>query len=303
MLRLDSKLIETQRKKIKDLAGKPLALIAGELIHATNDERLVEAAQQKLGVEHPSEEQIQKAFEPQADELVMPFHNPELREILEIYRKENDQIIDDSADELLIDGTGYSTARAEKTIASWQQFIADHKNDLDAIQLIYNRPWKERHLSYEQLNDLVEDIEQPPYNIAPQEVWQAYELLEKLKAKGAPPTEKLPALISVIRCSIGVAKELEPFPELVNQRFDAWLQQQTAHRHSREGGNLPEFTQEQLTWLERIKQQIANNAEFEIDDFDFIPECKQQGGLLKAQQLFGKELNNIVNELNGYLIA
>lgn len=40
-----------------------------------------------------------------------------------------------------------------------------------------------------------------------------------------------------------------------------------------------------------------------MDDFDFIPECKQQGGLLKAQQLFGKELNTIVQELNGYLIA
>lgn len=225
MLRLDSRLNEVQRKKVAELAGKPLALIAGELIHATNDAKLAETAQQQFSTEHPTEEQIQQAFEPHADQLVMPFHNPELREILEMYRRENDQIIDDSADELITEGTGYSTERAEKIIASWQQFIRDHKNELDAIQLVYNQPWTERHLSYEQLNDLVEDIEQPPYNIAPQEVWQAYELLEKLKAKGAPPSQKLPALISLIRCSIGVAKELEPFPELVNQRFDAWLQQ------------------------------------------------------------------------------
>ncbi len=53
----------------------------------------------------------------------------------------------------------------------------------------------------------------------------------------------------------------------------------------------------------RVKQQIANNAEFEMDDFDFIPECKQQGGLLKARALFGEELPGIVRELNGYLIA
>ncbi|MEP5232820.1 MAG: DEAD/DEAH box helicase family protein [Alloalcanivorax sp.] len=292
MLRLDSKLTEPQRKRVAELAGKPLALIAGELIHATNDAALAEAAQQQYSTEHPSEEQIQQAFAPQADTLVTPFHNPELREVLEAYRRENDQIIDDSADELITEGTGYSVERADKTIASWQQFIADHKDDIDAIQLIYSQPWKQRHLSYEQLNELVEQIEEPPYNIAPQEVWQAYAHLEKLKAKGAPPGQKLPALISVIRCAIGVADELEPFPDLVNQRFEAWLKQQTSG-----------FSAEQRQWLDRIKSQIANNAEFEMDDFDMIYECKQQGGLLKARQLFGNELNTIVQELNGFLIA
>ncbi len=52
-----------------------------------------------------------------------------------------------------------------------------------------------------------------------------------------------------------------------------------------------------------VLSEIANNAEFEMDDFDLIPECKQQGGLLKAQALFGKKLPVIVQELNGYLIA
>jgi type I restriction enzyme R subunit len=132
-------------------------------------------------------------------------------------------------------------------------------------------------------------------------------MLEKLKAKGAAPSEKLPALISLIRCSIGVANELEPFPQIVNERFETWLkQQEQGESRSERGqpglGGSP-FSTEQLQWLERIKQQIANNAEFEMDDFDFIPECKQQGGLLKAQALFGKELPVIVQELNGYLIA
>jgi len=51
-----------------------------------------------------------------------------------------------------------------------------------------------------------------------------------------------------------------------------------------------------------IKDQIANNAEFEIGDFDYIPACKEQG-VLKAKQLFGKDLNIIVSEINGLLIA
>jgi type I restriction enzyme R subunit len=40
-----------------------------------------------------------------------------------------------------------------------------------------------------------------------------------------------------------------------------------------------------------------------MDDFEGIPECRSEGGILKAKQLFGKELTNIVQELNGYLIA
>lgn len=55
--------------------------------------------------------------------------------------------------------------------------------------------------------------------------------------------------------------------------------------------------------LEHFTQQIMCNAGFALDDFEFIPECKQQGELLKAQKLFGKELNTIVQELNGFLIA
>jgi len=292
MLRLDQKLNDQQRKRVAQAARQPLALIAGELIHATNDDRLIENAQQHANCEKPTEEQIQEAFEPAADQLVMPFHNPDLRALLEDLRRDTDQLIDDSADELITEGTGYNTEKAQKTIENWQQFIQDHQNDIDAIQLIYSQPWKQRHLSYDQLQELVENIEQPPYNIAPADVWRAYEHLEKLKAKGAAPSEKLPALISLIRCSIGVAKDLEPFPELVNQRFDAWLQQQPNN-----------FSQEQTKWLEQIKQQIANNAEFEMEDFQFIPECKQQGGLLKAQALFGNDLGELVQELNGFLIA
>ena len=31
--------------------------------------------------------------------------------------------------------------------------------------------------------------------------------------------------------------------------------------------------------------------------------CNQEGGLLKARELFGNQLDTIINELNGYLIA
>jgi len=291
LIRLDIKLDAQQRKQIAKLAGKPLALIAGELIHGTNEETLVEQAQSQFNTENPTEQQIQQAFELQADELVKPFHNPDLRELIEALRRDNEQIIDESADELLDDKQGYSQEKAESYIKSWEQFTKDHQDELDAIQLIYSQPYQQRHLSYEQIEKLAEEIEQPPYNLAPIAVWKAYEQLEKAKVKGAPPEKLLTNIISLIRFSTGLSNVLEPFNELVNNRFENWINQQTT-----------DFKSEQLQWLSKIKDQIAQNAEMTVEDFEYTP-FNQDGGLLKAKELFGNDLDGIIQELNGYLIA
>jgi len=295
MIRLDLKLNDQQRKRVNSLiketlgTDKPLALIAGELIHATNEEPLIEAAKIHAKTDEPNEKQIQEAFKPKADILIKPFHNPDLRELIEELRKDTDQLIDDSADELI--AAGYDEEKAEVLIQNWQQFIQDHKDELDAIQLIYQQPYQKRHLSYEQIEKLAEEIQQPPYNLAPIEVWKAYEQLEKNKVKGVPPKELLTNIVSLIRFSTGLSDVLEPFTELVNNRFNNWLKQQNKA-----------FQPDQLAWLNKIKDQIAQNAEMTVDDFNYIP-FNQEGGLLKARELFGKDLDKLIQELNGYLIA
>ena len=177
-------------------------------------------------------------------------------------------------------------------------------NELDAIQLIYQQPYQKRHLSYEQIEKLAEEIQQPPYNLAPIEVWKAYEQLEKNKVKGVPPKELLTNIVSLIRFSTGLSDVLEPFTELVNNRFENWLKQQNQIPPLPQGECRGEggFSPEQLQWLSKIKDQIAQNAEMTVEDFNYIP-FNQEGGLLKARELFGNDLDNLIQELNGYLIA
>lgn len=302
LIRLDSKLSDPQRKQINkqlhtalEQMGESteeanLTLVAAKLIHAGNTDYLAEKIKAQHGTDEVSDEERKAIYEPMADDAIKPFHNPDLRDLLETLRRNTDQLIDDSADELM--EAGYDEEKAKGLVKRYQEFIDDHQDELAAIQLIYSKPYKQRHLSYEQIEDLAEQIKQPPYNIAPLSVWKAYEQLEKNKVKGVPAKELLTNIVSLIRFSTGLSEVLEPFPELVNQRFTSWIEQQST-----------DFSSNQKHWLELIKDQIANNAEFEIDDFDLIPNCKEQGGLLKAQALFGKELNNIVKELNGYLIA
>lgn len=309
LLRLDMKLDENQRKHINDVVKqsvpkevadqlsddfiepKTLTAIAANLIHGTKDDTLVTEAQASTGKEEVADDDIQAAFKTKADLLMYAFHNPELRELVESLRRDTEQIIDDSPDEVLNDQVGYTKEKAEGLINNWRQFIEDHQDELDAIQLMYQQPYQQRHLSYEQIEKLAEEIQQPPYNLAPIEVWKAYEQLEKNKVKGVPPKELLTNIVSLIRFSTGLSEVLEPFNELVDQRFANWLKQQDK-----------EFAPEQLAWLEKIKDQIAQNAEMTEEDFGYTP-FNQEGGVLKAKQLFGDELKPLIDELNGFLIA
>lgn len=291
LLRLDFKLNDEQRKQLTAISQKPLVLIAGELIKATNEDHIEKLAEAQFNTEDPTEEQRQQVYAQHAEVVVKPFHNPDLREKIAALQRDTEQIIDDSADEL--QSAGYDKEKAENLIQNFQQFIDDHKDELTAIQLLYSQPYQQRHLSYQQIEKLAEEIKQPPYNIAPVELWKAYEQLEKARVKGEP-LNLLTNIISLIRFATGLVDILEPFPELVDRRFKTWLQQQ------QQVGR--EFEPDQLDWLEKIKTQIAHNAEITEDDFEYTP-FKKDGGILKARQLFGQELKPLIAELNGYLVA
>ena len=49
--------------------------------------------------------------------------------------------------------------------------------------------------------------------------------------------------------------------------------------------------------LEMIRDHIAANLSIEKNDFDYAP-FTQEGGIGKVYQLFGDELNKIIEELN-----
>jgi len=111
--------------------------------------------------------------------------------------------------------------------------------------------------------------------------------------------------------------ELAPFAERVNVNFEKWMaEQQTLPRPQSlppkylsggegrgEGGVKGErFTPEQRRWLEMIRDHIAANLSIEVDHFDLAP-FVQEGGLGRAHQVFGADLNKMMDELNSVLAA
>ncbi|OZA32595.1 MAG: type III restriction endonuclease subunit R [Hydrogenophilales bacterium 17-64-65] len=224
-----------------------------------------------------------------------PLCDPALRQLILDIKAKNELTIDHVSQDQVIEA-GFSQAardRARGLVQSFEQFIADHKDEITALQILYAKPYKQR-LTFEAVKELADAIEKPPYLWNESQLWQAYAALEASKVKGASGRRILTDLISLVRFAIHQDNELVPFPERVNANFKAWLAGQ-------ESSGKP-FNAEQLRWLEMIRDHIAANLGIEPDDFEYAP-FAQEGGLGKVHQLFGDELNSLIEQLNESLAA
>jgi type I restriction enzyme R subunit len=129
--------------------------------------------------------------------------------------------------------------------------------------------------------------------LAPDYVWSAYETLENVKSE--QPKDELTALVSLIRRVCGIDKELKGFDKTIDENFKNWIFKQNAGKHNR-------FTNEQMEWLRMIKDHVVSSYHIEIEDLDYTP-FDSLGGRGKMYQLFGDQIDVIINELNEVLAA
>lgn len=297
LARLEKKIGPEEKAEVQKLAGgKSLKQLTGDLVQAIDPDRHIEQAKRdNPGVVEPLPEQIKKAATKIIQTSVKPLHTPELRRRLVELNKTTEQTIDIvSKDELTVSAFNVEgLEKAKGMIQSFEQFIADHKDEITALQILYSRPYKAR-LRFEEIKALAQLIEKPPYLWKIDRLWEAYAALEKSKVKGASAPHILTDLVSLVRFAIHQDNELVPFPEKVNVNFNAWMAQQE------KAGK--KFTDEQRQWLDMIRDHIAGNLSIEPDDFEY-GKFIQEGGVGKAHQVFGDELNRIIEELNGVLAA
>src|SRR5204863_6610784 len=180
-------------------------------------------------------------------------------------------------------------------VKSFEQFIEKHKDEIEALQILYSRPYAER-LTYKQVRELAEIIQKPNDGmraVTPEQLWHAYETLDKSKVHGSGG-KILADIVNIVRFAVRQRDELVPREEDVKLRFGKWIQSQES--------NGKRFTNEQRQWLEAIRDHMITSLTIEEEDFDFSP-FAQKGGLGKAYQVFGESLQPILNELNEVLAA
>jgi type I restriction enzyme R subunit len=296
LARLNKTLEDDEKAEVQKRAdGQSLTSITSTLVNSLDADKHVAEAKKENSTGMPSEEQIKKAADKLIQEAVKPLHNPELRNILIELKQRHEQTIDHLSPDKVIEA-GFSADaldRAKGIVQSFEQFIKDHKDEITALQILYSRPYKQP-LRFDDIKELANAIEKPPRLWTESQLWQAYAALDKSKVKGTNTKRILTDLVSLVRFAIHQDNELVPFPERVNANFKSWLAQQESSGRK--------FSPEQRRWLEMIRDHIAANLGIDPKDFDYAP-FAQEGGLGKVHQLFGSELNKIIDELNGTLAA
>ncbi|MFO1244399.1 MAG: type I restriction-modification enzyme R subunit C-terminal domain-containing protein [Ramlibacter sp.] len=278
LARLDKDASEADQAKVVELSGgQTLRSLARGIVEAL----AIDATQDMPPAE--AEQRLRDATK--------PFAAPALREQLLKMKQKADLVIDVvTQDSLLHAGFSEGSDRATALVQSFEQFIAQHKDEITALQILYSRPTRAL-LKFEDVKALADALHAPPLNIDEGALWQAYATLRKDKVKGATQRRLLTDLVSLVRFAMQQTNELVPYPERVQANFKAWLAQH---------GNA--FNTEQQHWLEMIRDHIAANLGIEIDDFEYAP-FNAQGGLGKVHQLFGPELPKVIEELNRELAA
>ena len=293
LARLDRHLTPKDRETIETAShGVPLRSLVSGLVNATDPDVALDAARRATGQDDPPESAVTEARQQLMEDAARPFAaNPELRQRLVDIHRSYEQTIDTVSADNLVEA-GFSDDRANKIAHSFREFIEENRDEITALQVMYERPYRQR-LSYTDIKALADALESPPRSWTTERLWEAYRQLDRSRVRGSGQ-RVLADIVSLVRYAIGQADDLAPFADAVNERFRGWLAMQEAAGRT--------FSQEQLRWLEAIRDHIAGSVSIGMRDFELAP-FNQQGGLFRAYDLFGQELPEIIEELNVELVA
>jgi type I restriction enzyme, R subunit len=290
LARLDKQLDDKERARIQDTAGGvPLSEIVRRLFDAIDADRIEEEAARASSGAEPTDAERTRARDKLAGEAANVFTGP-LINLIDGIRREKEQTIDhDNLDTVLEKGwSGDAKENAEAMAKDFAAYLEEHRDEIEALSIFYSQPARRSQVTYAMIKAVLDALKTDRPKLAPIRVWRAYALLDEYK--GADPVNELTALVALIRRVCGIDPNLAPYADTVRRNFQNWI----LKRHS---GTGAKFTEEQMDWLRMVRDHISTSIHVERDDIDMAP-FNAKGGLGKMHQLFGANMDELIDELN-----
>lgn len=298
LARMGQQLGSQEKERVAELAaGKPLSEIVKDLLHAFDPDKIREEARVQFELEkdqNPSDEQQREVQQSMIEYAAQVFYNPDFRSFLENARKRHEQIIDDkNMDQITQIGWDKEAEdKAKAVIQDFRTYIEANRDEITALKVFYQQPYQQRSFTYQMIKELNDKLKADKPTLAPLRVWQAYEQLEQVN--GQSPKNELVALVSLVRKVSGMDETLTPLDKTVDKNFQDWV--------FRKQAGPVKFNETQMHWLRMIKDHIKESFHLEREDLDYNP-FDAEGGIGKMYQLFGGEIDDIIQELNSELVA
>jgi len=301
LIRLEKQLTEDEKSKFEEITGgKTMRGATKDLLNAY-DPDLIESKTRALVNEIPvqdrtpaKEEECRKQAQSELAAKAASTFTGELNEYIENVRKVHEQIIDTvNTDKVLrSEWDSFTKDKAEEVVRNFTEYMEANKDEITALSIFYDQPYRRRELTFRMIKDVLEKLKLERPQLAPHYVWDAYAQLEKVNGKS--PKNELVALVSLIRRVSGIDPQLTNYSKTVDRNFQDWV-------FGKQAGPV-KFTDEQMNWLRLLKDHIATSFHVEVEDLDYTP-FDAKGGRGKMHQLFGDQMDEIINELNEVLAA
>lgn len=293
MVRLNAQMTTGERKKFSEVANTSAGKIAENLLDAFDEDKLTDKAKTEFQSDAPTEDQIAKVRKDAVQAAVKPFLTPNIRNHIENVRRSHEQIIDNvNIDTVVVsDFDKDQEANARQVIQTFREFLEKNKDELIALQIIYDQPYRDRPMVIDRLKALYEEMKARAITV--ERLWDCYAITKPDKVKRSTMAQ-LTDLVSMVRFELGYADKLEPFADRVNYNFMQWTLKRNA--------GAVHFTDEQMNWLRLIKDHIATSLSIVPDDLDLSP-FDREGGLGKFYTVFGDQYKAILDEMNRELVA
>jgi type I restriction enzyme R subunit len=302
LIRLEKEITDKEKSNLLEYSkGKNLKQISKDLISAFDEDAIEEKAKpiiEAIPVQDRTPDliaQAKTAAQKQLIDTATATFNGKLNDYIEKIRIEHEQIIDshniDQVTKAEWDTT--SADKAREIVKDFSAYLEANQDEIRALTIFYQQPYNRRNITFKMIKAVFDQLKLDKPALAPDYVWAAYSQLEAVKSK--QPLDELTALVSLIRRACGIDPELKAFDTTIDENFKNWIFKQNAGKHNR-------FTAEQMEWLRELKNHVVNSYHLEIEDLDYTP-FDEKGGRGKMYQLFGAEMNDIINELNEVLAA
>ncbi|WP_373708156.1 type I restriction-modification enzyme R subunit C-terminal domain-containing protein [Kaistella sp.] len=302
LIRLEKQITDKEKDQLLEFSGgKNLKQITKELIVAFDQDEIETKAQieiEKVPVQERTPALLEQAKKKVQEELILQASktfNGKFNEYVDNVRKQHEQIIDAINIDTVTKSEWETTSvdKATEIVKDFTAYLEANKDEIKALSIFYNQPYNRRNITFKMIKEVMEKLTLEKPLLAPDYVWDAYNTLDSEKSK--QPKDELTALVSLIRKACGIDQKLTPYDKTIDDNFNKWIFKQHTGQHNR-------FSAEQLDWLRMIKDHVVSSYHIEIDDLDFTP-FDAKGGRGKMHQLFGNEMNEIINELNEVLAA